>query len=312
MSILDWLLDGDVSIQYQVHRDLLESDDTILQSLQERIETEGFGKKLIEQKQEAGYIGFGVYGPKWISVHYTLFDLYWLNIPRSNKDYKVSAEFLLEKMWFNNGVVRKNRKQDLCVTAMIITMCSYVYIENKKMNEIIDYLIESQYDDGGWNCSMYLGHKHSSLHTTLSVLECFDEYIRSGYSYRVDEIKNAIPKGEEFILRKELYKSEQTKRLINKYFISFPYPFRWKYDIARALEYFIRVNKPYDKRMEDALQIIANSHRNGYFKKFSAYAGKTHFKIENNNKGSRFNTLRGLKIIKRYKKSEFDKILKLY
>ena len=40
-EIIKWLLKGDVSIQYQVHRDLLDEDRPDLQS---RIESEGWGK----------------------------------------------------------------------------------------------------------------------------------------------------------------------------------------------------------------------------------------------------------------------------
>ncbi|WP_339349640.1 hypothetical protein [Bifidobacterium indicum] len=42
-TAVEWLLTGDVSIQYQVHRYLLESDEDVSSSLQERIALEGWG-----------------------------------------------------------------------------------------------------------------------------------------------------------------------------------------------------------------------------------------------------------------------------
>jgi len=44
-KLIDWLLAGDVSIQYQVHRDLLNCDK---KQLRERISTEGWGAKPLE------------------------------------------------------------------------------------------------------------------------------------------------------------------------------------------------------------------------------------------------------------------------
>jgi hypothetical protein len=42
-EIIKWLLEGDVSIQYQVYRDLLSGEN---EDLRERISTEGWGVQL--------------------------------------------------------------------------------------------------------------------------------------------------------------------------------------------------------------------------------------------------------------------------
>ena len=52
MNLIQWLMDGDVSIQYQVKRDLLGHDDI---NLRKRIEYEGFGKRLLEKQQPDGH-----------------------------------------------------------------------------------------------------------------------------------------------------------------------------------------------------------------------------------------------------------------
>ena len=44
-QIIAWLLAGDVSIQYQVHRDLLGNER---KDLQDKIAGEGWGKKFLE------------------------------------------------------------------------------------------------------------------------------------------------------------------------------------------------------------------------------------------------------------------------
>lgn len=61
-DIIDWLLEGDVSIQYQVHRDLL-SDDR--KDLQKRIAIEGWGARFLSHRRPDGHWGRKFYQPKW-------------------------------------------------------------------------------------------------------------------------------------------------------------------------------------------------------------------------------------------------------
>ena len=53
-SIITWLLEGDVSIQYQVHRDLLDMDR---KDLQLRIAEEGWGKEFLSRRKADGHWG---------------------------------------------------------------------------------------------------------------------------------------------------------------------------------------------------------------------------------------------------------------
>jgi hypothetical protein len=46
-EIINWLLEGDVSIQYQTHRDLLKSKPEVLIPLKKRIATEGWGYEFL-------------------------------------------------------------------------------------------------------------------------------------------------------------------------------------------------------------------------------------------------------------------------
>ncbi len=71
-QLIAWLLEGDVSIQYQVHRDLLATEKP---SLRERIATEGWGAHFLSYRQKEGHWGQRFYQPKWISTHYTVLDL---------------------------------------------------------------------------------------------------------------------------------------------------------------------------------------------------------------------------------------------
>ena len=65
-EIIKWLLEGDVSIQYQIHRDLLSTER---KDLQKRIAKEGFGAEFLSKRKSDGHWGLKFYQPKWTSTH---------------------------------------------------------------------------------------------------------------------------------------------------------------------------------------------------------------------------------------------------
>jgi len=301
-EIICWLLDGDVSIQYQANRDLLIASKKELELLQSRIPVEGWCKNFLsKQSAETGMWGRGVYSPKWISTHYTLLDLKNLCIPQTNKQYIEGAKILLDRLWYNTVGVAKKRMQDVCVCGMMLSICSYAKIKSPRINEIIDYIIAHHLPDGGWNCRWQKGDKKSSVHTTLTILECIRDLELYGYTYRADELNMQKKMAQEFLLKRNLYKSLSTGETIKPQFLLMPYPCRWKYDILRALDYFQSVNAPYDKRMQDAIDIIVSKRRkNGRWRVNHRYGGLVHFDMEKEVQDSRWNTLRVLRVLKKY------------
>ena len=61
----------DVSVQFQVQRDLLWD---YRPELQAQIAEEGWGAQFLKAQNSDGHWGRGFYQPKWISTHYTLLD----------------------------------------------------------------------------------------------------------------------------------------------------------------------------------------------------------------------------------------------
>ncbi len=307
-NLVEWLLEGDPSIQYQTKRDLLECLDREMTRMQTEIATHGWGKQLLDLRNpETRMWGNGVYSPKWVSTHYTLLQLKDMGIAPTNPIYNDSSKILLERLW-PDKTWKKEWSPDLCVIAMVNSICCYAKLQSPKIKECIDYLLEKEFSDGGWNCSWDRGAERSSVHTTLTVLEAFRDYEGAGYTYRLEEIMEATPKGQEFLLRKGLFRSERTGEVIHKSMLMLSYPCRWKYDILRCLDYFRSVNKSYDNRMEEALQIIIKKQdRNGFWPVQQKYTGLVHFDMERTGGPSRWNTLRVLRVLKAYKPEECQK-----
>jgi hypothetical protein len=91
--------------------------------------------------------------------------------------------------------------------------------------------------DGGWNCRWPTGATHSSVHTTISVLEGLRHYELHRSRDRA-ALRRAERRGREFLLAHRLFRSHRTGRVIKPVFLRFAFPPRWHYDILRALDYF--------------------------------------------------------------------------
>ena len=115
---------------------------------------------------------------------------------------------------------------------MFLNYASYFNASPDKLESVVDFLLSEVMEDGGFNCrSNRSGARHSSLHSTISVLEGITEYQRGRYLYRSSELEQAKKSGIKFILQHRLYLSDRSGDVINTNFLKFPYPTRWKYDI---------------------------------------------------------------------------------
>lgn len=304
-DILNWLLDGDPSIRYQVLRDLTDADESQLKKEQDKIEQEGWGAKFLARAKENGGWGSAYYQPKWISTHYTLLDLKnlginpYIPIIQKSIDYVFTIPIGIDG-GINPGITVNY--SDVCINGMIINFAAYFQRAESKLKHIIDYLIKTQMDDGGWNCQYCRkGARHSSLHTTICTLEGLNEYIKNGYSYRREEIPGIMEKAHEFILIHKLFKSDKTGMVIDKRMTMLSYPSRWKYDILRAMDYFWYAGVEYDSRMQDAIDIIISKMRkDGKWPVQAKHHGEVHFDMEKTGGSSRWNTLRVLRCLKHY------------
>lgn len=303
-EIIAWLLEGDASIQYQTYSDLLCASKP---QIRKKIESSGWGLKYLSCRKPNGHWGKSFYQPKWTSTHYTLLDLKNLNISPTNKTIKETLHLILTtEKGADGGIlpIGLSQKSDVCINGMVLNYSSYFQVKEELLKSIVDFLLSEKMKDGGFNCrSNRKGAIHSSLHSTISVLEGIQEYENNGYSYRLNELKKAKHQSHEFILMHHLFRSDKTGETINPNFLKFCYPTRWHYDILRAMDYFQFANVNYDNRMDEAIEIIKNKqNKDGLWILAAKYPGQTHFEMEKSGKPSRWNTLRAMRVLKYYKK----------
>lgn len=298
-EILNWLLSGDVSIQYQVFRDLLSVDR---EDLRIRIASEGWGAQFLSKQRPDGHWGLKFYQPKWTSTHYTLQDLRNLCISPDNQPIRETINLIIDRERSRDGGINPIgtvKESDVCINGMFLNYACYFHTDERKLEPVVDFILSQRMPDGGFNCrSNRSGATHSSLHTTMSVLEGIEEFERNGYRYRLNELSEAKWTSIEFILRHRLFLSERTGEVIHKEFLRFSYPYRWRYDIFRALDYFQYARLSSDSRMDPALEVLLEKRNKEFTWNVQAkHPGQVHFDMEPTGKPSRWNTLRALRIL---------------
>jgi hypothetical protein len=302
-QLLQWLLDGDVAIQYQVKRDLLGQD---IPALQQRIAGEGWGYRFLQARNKNGHWGRGFYQPKWISSHYTLLDLRYLQLPPDHPAPTETIGLILKHNKAEDGGINPGKtikNSDLCINGMFLNYACYFGIDPASLHSIVDFILTQQLPDGGFNCNFnHRGAVHSSLHSTLSLLEGVHEYAANGYTYCLAELLTVAAQSREFILQHRLFRSDRTGEIINKRFLMLSYPSRWFYDILRALVYFQTADLPYDPRMEEALDILRQKRRkDGTWPVQAKHGGQVHFDMEKTGGPSRWNTLRAMRVLEHFR-----------
>lgn len=193
------------------------------------------------------------------------------------------------------------QKSDVCINRIFLNYASYFQADVKELNAVIDCLLAEIIPDGGYNFRSNRSKAvHSSLHSTLSVLEGFIAYEHHGYTFRIDKVKEAINSSmdKEFVLMHRLYISDRTGNIIDKNFLRLSYPRRWRYDILSALDYFQYSTAPWDQRMQSALDaLLKKRNKDGTWNVHAKHPGETHFDMEKAGRPSRWNTLRALRVL---------------
>lgn len=300
-ATIDWLLQGDPAIRWQVMRDLLDGPPGIYETERAKVKGQGWGGRLLSQQDADGKWSGGVYTPKWTSATYTLLLLRQFGLPQANLQAQRGCEHFLRKGIYRDGGINLFRSVDYsetCINGMMLTLLSYFRFPDARVHSVAEFLLKEQMPDGGWNCQRVYGASHASFHTTISVLEGMHEYGMT-YRERTSVIKKAIKKAHEFLLVHHLYKSHRTGKVVDPAMTRMYFPPRWHYDVLRALDYFQSVNAAHDARMNDAIELLkVKQQPNGRWRAYRPWPGRVFFELEKAGDDSRWNTLRALRVLK--------------
>lgn len=296
-DVVAWLMQGDPSVRWQVLRDLEDAPEKVWRAERARVATAGWGARLLSARRPSGHWGRGHYQPKWTCTTYTLQLLRELGLAAHPAATEMATRALEEGQRPDGGLAFGDwGRSELCVTGMVVANgCAFAGPADR-LAAGVAFLLAQQLPDGGWNCDLWKGATHGSVHTTLSVLEALAAFDRVR---RSDATTHAARRGRAFLGAHALYRSCRTGEVIDGAFLRPHFPCWWHYDVLRALTHFAAVGAPRDPALEDGVERLRERQAaDGRWRAAAQYPGAQHLVLEPAREPSRVITLRALRVLR--------------
>jgi hypothetical protein len=299
MDAVEWLLDGDPAIGWQVYRDLLDEPDKA-DTTRLQIAQQGWGAELLEHQDPEGTWANALYSPKWTSTTYSLLLLHRFGLSGDHPAAQLGTRVLIDRARYIDGgatLAKTIPEPETCITGMMVLLASYFRIDDSRVDGLVEWLLETQMTDGGWNCEVVRsGATHGSFHTSITVLEALAR--RNGV--RPDpRISGAIERGHRFFLDHRLYHSHRTGEVVSDAFTLFSFPPYWHFDALRGLDHFQSVGATRSPALADAVDLVERRRTSeGRWLLQNVHRNRTWFTMERGGRPSRWNTLRALRVLK--------------
>lgn len=298
-SVIDWLLEGDPAIRWQVMRDLLDAPVAAWEQERRRTLETGWVAELLGQQGPDGEWPQG----RWTASTWTLLSLVACGVPESHPAARVPLEGLLDRFIPRNAAVDGAyllKRVDLCHLGFWLGLGAYFLNEDPRLPGLGEAVLSAQFADGGWNCHMrnYPNRTHSSFHTTFNVLENLRIAAGCGIVAE-DAFRASEARAAEFMLSHRLYRSDRTGEVISERFTHLTYPWHWHYTVLRGLDYLRLTRAISDDRASNPLALLRASRKpNGRWPLQKRIPGTLLLEMEKPGQDSRWNTLRALRVLR--------------
>lgn len=180
--MIDWLLDSDPSIRWQVMRDLLKRPGSEWRTGRAKVETEGWGARLLSYEDEDGQWAGGAFlpsgfdlrewqevGQPWTATTFALSQLREFGLDPASDRARRAVELVgANSRWDHAGEPYWEGEVEECINGRVVADGAYFGVD---VSPIVDRLVRERLADGGWNCERANGSARSSFATTINVLE---------------------------------------------------------------------------------------------------------------------------------------------
>jgi hypothetical protein len=305
MSVIDWLLEGDPAIRWQVLGDLTNAPADDVAAERARVENEGWGARLLALEEPdglwaggacfpGGFTG-GEPGQPWTATMHTLQTLQLLGLDSASKSARRAIMLIAENgRWEHAGQRYFDGEVEPCINGRTIDTGAYFGVD---VGPIVERILTERLDDGGWNCEVENGSVRSSFDTTINVLDGLLEFeLATGGSA---DVRAARRGGEEYLLERSLFRRKSTGDVVKSTYLEFAFPYYWHYDVLRVLDYFRRSGADPDPRMAEAVGVVQSKRQpDGRWLLDRIHTGRVFFDLEGAVvTPSRWNTLRALRVL---------------
>jgi hypothetical protein len=309
LNVIEWLLDSDPAIRWQVMRDLLDAPEQEVAAERARIATEGWGAELLSRQRPDGSWGGVAFNQGYDSTMHvlTLLQLFGLDpfSPQARRALERVRDGVVWPGWGPNGSDNPffTGEVEPCINGQVVAAGAYF---QQDVSGLIDRLLTEQLEDGGWNCEAEYGSVRGSFNTTICVLEALLAY-ELAFGAR-DDHTTARTRGERYLLDRQLFKRRSTGEpiLIDRThgddFTQFAFPTWWHYDVLRGLDYLRAAGVKPDEQVADAIALVRSKQQaDDRWLLDVRYPGKMPVDLgETFGQPSRWITLRALRVLRRY------------
>jgi hypothetical protein len=309
---LDWLLDSDPALRWQVERDLTDATPAAWRATRARVTHEGIGAELLSKQDDDGQWAGGAYfpagffgspeqdapGQPWTATTWSLKDL---------REWGVDAAVLAgtaEKLaknsrWEYDDLPYWGGEVDVCINSFTLANGAWLGAD---VSRLVEWFPAHRLADGGWNCEAEEGDStRSSFHSTLNALRGMLAYEKlTGDTSQRD----ARHGGEEYLLERRLLRRASTGEPVGTFVTEFVFPNRYRYSALAALDHFreasLHDGTPPDPRLADAIDAVRAARReDGTWAQGTPLPGRTWFAIDEAPEGrpSKWLTLLGTRVL---------------
>jgi hypothetical protein len=294
-AVLDWMLDSDPALRWQVERDLAGAAPEKWQATRARVATEGFGAKLLALQDADGQWAGGSYfpadfdwhgpeaakgaGQPWTATTWSLNGLREWGLDASVLAGTADKLAANSRWDYNNGPYWHG-EVDCCINGYTIANGAWLGAD---VAELANWFLEHRMADGGWNCEWEEGSIRSSFNSTLNSLKGLLYY--EAATGGTPELTAARHGAEEYLLERRLMYRLSTGERHDSWATHFAYPFRWFYSLPNALDYFRSAalhdgTRP-DTRLAEAVEVVREARQpDGKWVQERRHPGRAWFDVD--------------------------------
>ena len=296
-ALIAWLLDSDPTLRWQVERELVSEPPEVWEATRARIATEGFGAQLLALQDSDGQWAGGAFfpadfdfhgpgaaegaGQPWTATTWTLNSLREWGLDPAVLRERRTPELLAENSrWEYDDLPYWGGEVDCCINAWTLANGAWL---DADIDGLVDWFVEHRLADGGWNCEWVEGSTRSSFHSTLNSLKGLLAY--DAATGGTDATLAARRSGEDYLLKRGLFRRLSTGERVAPWVDRFTYPFRAFYSILNAADYFreaaaVDGTSP-DPRMADAIEIVRDARLpDGTWLQARRHPGRVWFEVD--------------------------------
>lgn len=317
-AVIDWLLESDSSIRWQVMRDLTGESDAAIAAERAKVASDGWGATILAAQAENGTWPGEARIPEYPTLR-TLMLLCDMGLePESEQARSAIARVRANVKWLMN-ITEDELPKDMdihwwhkpffdgeveaCMNGRVVKAGAYF---GEDMQPLVERLLGEQKADGGWNCDE--GSERGSFHSTICVLEGLLEYEKTtGGSPAVTAARQ---RGEAYFLERGMLRSLSTGEMpaVDRAteeptaWTQFSFPTSKHYDVLRGLDYMRSARVTPDGRVAEAIELVVKKQSsNGRWPRENVHDDPVALEMEGvSGTDSYWNTLRALRVLDWY------------